>query len=168
MTAPFTVAELRNAFAQMSSPALIRLITEIDDHGPIPPRRLAGTLPDLSPHQLRRATEMARTMGLCRIGPGVGLELTPSGAELADLYDATARWARHNSYPHPICDFTTRVRQTFQLMGQSVLAVTADGSHRPAADQRADENLDRVRAMLYQRLHFEAQAATHVEFEPAA
>ncbi|MCZ4102908.1 regulator [Streptomyces sp. H39-C1] len=164
MTASFTSTGLRNAFAALTSPALIRLITEIDDHGPIPPRRLASTLPDLSPHQLRRATETARAMGLCRIGPGVGLELTPSGTELADLYDATARWARNNNYPRPVCDFTTRVRHTLRLLVQSLVAVTAESSHR----QGADEDLDRVRALLHQRLHFEAQAALVAQYEPAA
>ncbi|WP_198358343.1 regulator [Streptomyces fildesensis] len=164
MTASSTSTGLRNVFAALTSPALIRLITEIDDHGPIPPRRLAGTLPDLSPHQLRRATEIACAMGFCRIGPGVGLELIPAGTELADLYDATARWARHNNYPRPVCDFTTRVRHTLRLLVQSLVAVTAESSHR----QAADEDLNRVRALLYQRLHFEAQAAAHVEFEPAA
>ncbi|MCZ4124192.1 regulator [Streptomyces sp. H39-S7] len=164
MTVFFTPTEIRNAFAALTSPALIRLITEIDDNGPIPPRRLAATLPDLSPHQLRRATETARAMGLCRIGPGVGLELTPSGAELADIYDATARWARHNNYPRTVCDFTTRVRHTLRLLVQSLVAGTAESSHR----QAADEDLDRVRAVLHQLLHFEAQSAAHFESEPAA
>ncbi|MCZ4102377.1 regulator [Streptomyces sp. H39-C1] len=116
MTATFTPPELRKVLDVLSSSAVIRLITEIDDNGPIPPRRLAGTLPDLSPHQLRQATETARAHGLVQVLPGLGMDLTTSGSALADVYDTAARWARRHSYPTPVCDFTSRLQHTLALL----------------------------------------------------
>ena len=156
MTATFTSAELRSAFTLLSSSALIRLITEIDDNGAIPPRRLAGTFPDLPPHNLRRITEAARAHGLVRVAPGFGLDLSESGSELADFYDATARWARHHDYPTRICDFTSRIQHTLDLLAPSLISDQADGSHRPeVADlpsAEAEVDLARSRALLVQWL----------------
>ncbi|MEN8654387.1 regulator [Streptomyces sp. 21So2-11] len=150
MTASLTTADMRNACAFLSSPALIRLITEIDDNGPIPPRRLAVTLPDLSAHHLRRTTDAARAHGLVRVGPGVGLDLTTSGSELADVYDAAARWARRHAYPAPICDFTTRLQHTLSLVAPAPLADPADDSHRSTVEDlpEADADLAHIRDRL--------------------
>lgn len=172
MTASFTSAELRNAATLLSSPALIRLITEIDDNGPIPPRRLAGTLPDLSAHHLRRTTHIARVHGLVNVAPGVGLELTTSGAELADLYDATARWARHHAYPTRVCDFTSRLRHTLTLLMPLLIADPADDTNRPAGadlpSAEADTELARLRALLVQWLDANPHIAALLEPEPVA
>lgn len=145
MTATFTAAELRNFFDVLSSSAVIRLISEIDDNGPIPPRRLTSTLPDLSPHQLRQATDAARAHDLIHIQPGLGMDLTTSGSALADLYDTAARWARSYSYPTPACDFTTRLQHTLALV-----APLLEAQGLPHGE--LDGGLIRLRAALVQWL----------------
>ncbi|MEU7117929.1 hypothetical protein [Streptomyces zaomyceticus] len=106
--------EFERSCSALSSPELIRLITEMDDNGSIPPRGLARTLPDLSPHQLRHATEQAHTLGLVRARQG--LSLTESGTQLAEVYDEAASWARAHNYPGVTSTFVTRVWATLQLL----------------------------------------------------
>ncbi|MFD8847640.1 regulator [Streptomyces sp. NPDC059604] len=133
--------QIERACTDLTSAALIRLLTEIDDHGPIPPRGLARTLPDLTPHQIRHATERARTLGLIRTRPGTGLGLTGPGRQLADLYDSAARWSRTHTHPRGACDFTARVQSTFRL-----LAPGPDPVAKPSAvPAEADEDLTRLR-----------------------
>lgn len=109
--------EFERSCSALASPELIRLITEIDDNGTIPPRGLARTLSDLSPHQLRHATALAHTLGLVRARQG--LSLTESGTQLAEVYDEAARWARAHDYPGVTGTFVTRVRATLQLLGSA-------------------------------------------------
>ncbi|MDX3832873.1 regulator [Streptomyces europaeiscabiei] len=172
MTTPYTPAEVSNAVELLASRSLIRLITEIDDNGAIPPRRLAGTLPDLSSHQLRRATETARTHGLVRTAPGAGLELTESGSELADLYDVAARWARRHAYPAPVCEFSSRIRHVLDLLAPSIAAERADGLPRPSAarlpSDEVEVDLARPRAFLIQWLAGNPQVTRVSEPEPVA
>ncbi|MGW4197058.1 regulator [Streptomyces sp. NPDC005004] len=152
MTTLFTRPELHAAVRLLASRSLIRLITEIDGNGAIPPRRLASTLPDVSRHRLRRTTEAARAHGLIRVVPGAGLELTEAGMELADLYDASARWARHHTYPAPTCDFTSRIRHCLRLLEPSIATEPSDSPGYPHVVQRptaeAEEDLARPRALL--------------------
>jgi DNA-binding HxlR family transcriptional regulator len=156
MTTVFTPAEVRNAVELLTSRSLIRLVTEIDDNGAIPTRRLADTLPDLHLHQLRRAVETARAHGLVQVVPGTGLELTEPGSQLADLYDAMARWARRNTYPQPLCEFSNRIRHVLDLLAPSLTTEHPDGlSQRPATpgpSQEAEADLARPRALLLQWL----------------
>ena len=169
-------AGARHVYTVLSSPALIRLITEIDDNGPIPPRGLARTLADLTPHHLRQATDLARALGLVRVRPGVGLGLTASGAELADIYDAIARWARRHAYPAPVADFTGRIQYTLALLADTAVPAAAGGLHHSAADclpsAQAAADLARPRVLLSQwlhaNLHANLQAAQLAEPEPAA
>ncbi|MEU6230325.1 regulator [Streptomyces sp. NPDC047042] len=172
MTTPFTTAEVRNAIELLASRSLIRLVTEIDDNGAIPPRRLAGTLPDLSSHQLRRATETARAHGLVRTAPGTGLELTEQGSELTDLYDTAARWARHHAYPAPVCEFSSRVRHVLDLLAPTLTTERADGHPRPSAarlpSDEAEADLVRPRTLLIQWLAGNPQITWVPEPEPAA
>ncbi|MEV0691272.1 hypothetical protein [Streptomyces sp. NPDC050388] len=172
MTAPVTTAELRDTVTVLSSLPLIRLITEIDDNGPIPPRGLARTLADLSAHHLHQTTDVARALGLIRVRPGAGLGLTTAGSELADVYDATARWARHHAYPTGASDFTSRVQHTLGLLAERLVPVTADGPHCPAGDHlpgaQADVDLTRPRELLYQWLNAYPPTARLAESEPAA
>ncbi|MGW0708983.1 hypothetical protein ACWD4G_24045 [Streptomyces sp. NPDC002643] len=132
--------QFRAACTALSSPGLIRLISEIDDHGAIPPRTLACTLTDLTRDQIRRATEQADALGLLdRSHPGLGL--TPAGGALADLYDATARWARRHNYPAPVCDFAGRIRHTYALLSE------ASADPRPREGE-ADAELGRIHRLL--------------------
>ena len=172
MTTLFTSAEARHAVELLASRSLIRLVTEIDDNGAIPPWRLTATLPDLSPHQLRRATEEARAHGLVRITPGTGLELTKPGSELADLYDTAARWARHHAYPAPVGEFSSRIRHVLDLLAPSLAAEPADGPPQPSAvplpNADADSDLARPRALLIQWLASNPQITRLPEPEPVA
>ncbi|MGI5438738.1 regulator [Streptomyces shenzhenensis] len=172
MTTLFTPAEARNAVELLASRSLIRLVTEIDDNGAIPTRRLAGTLPDLSSHQLRRATETARAHGLVRVAPGAGLELAESGTELADLYDAVARWGRRHAYPAPVCEFSSRVRQVLNLLAPSLATERTDGFSRPSAARllsaEAEGDLARPWALLIQWLTDNPQVTRVSEPEPVA
>ncbi|MFD7013944.1 regulator [Streptomyces sp. NPDC059928] len=173
MTTSFTTAELLDAATLLSSAPLIRLISEIDDNGAIPQRRLAATLSDLTPHHLRRATEEALALGLVRAKPGAGLNLTTCGAELADLYDATARWARRHDYPTRTCDFITRVQRTLRLLAPTLVADGAEGPLRtegadmPSAEAVAE--LVHPRLVLSQWLNANPQILTALpEPEPVA
>ncbi|MCG0285395.1 regulator [Streptomyces sp. PSAA01] len=172
MTTLFTPAEVRTAVELLTSRSLIRLVTEIDDNGAIPPRRLAATLPDLSSHQLRLATETAHAHGLIRVAPGAGLELTESGTELADLYDAAARWGRRHAYPSPVCEFCGRIRHVLTLLAPSLATQRADSLARrsaaclPSAEAEAD--LVRPRAFLIQWLTDNPQVTAFPYPEPVA
>ncbi|CAL9414788.1 regulator [Streptomyces sp. enrichment culture] len=156
MSTSITPAESRHAVELLASRSLIRLVTEIDDNGAIPSRRLAGTLPDLSTHQLRSATDTARAHGLVRGAPGAGLELTDPGMELADLYDALARWARRHSLPAAVCEFSNRIQHVLGLLAPSLTTGNADRP-APLPDARpisaeAEADLARVRTLLIQWL----------------
>ncbi|MFD5161845.1 regulator [Streptomyces hawaiiensis] len=172
MSTSFTPAEARHAVELLASRSLVRLVTEIDDNGAIPPRRLAGTLPDLSSHQLRSATETARAHGLVRTAPGAGLELTEAGSKLADLYDVAARWARRHAYPAPVCEFSSRVRHVLDLLAPSLTTERTGGLSRQSAarlpSDEAEADLARPRALLIQWLAAHPRAARAAEREPVA
>ncbi|MFF6772760.1 hypothetical protein ACFY8W_04265 [Streptomyces sp. NPDC012637] len=172
MTTSCNTAELRDTVTMLSSPPLIRLITEIDDNGPIPPRGLASTLADLSTHQLRQTTDQARTLGLIRVRPGVGTGLTEAGMELADVYDATARWARRHAYPSGISEFTSRVQHSLGLMAKALAPSSGDSpgcpTGAPLPSAQADKDLARISDLLCQWLDTYSQAARLAESEPAA
>ncbi|MEI5100936.1 hypothetical protein RB200_23350 [Streptomyces sp. PmtG] len=115
----------------LSRPGLIRLVSELDDHGPI--SRHGGSLQaafdDLTADQLRLAIDQARAFGLVygNEDEHVRYRLTPRGEALADVYDAAARWARAHQYPTHIADFVARVEHTLTLLGQ-ILATGDDAA----------------------------------------
>lgn len=128
---------------------LIRLISEIDDNGPLQRRMLATTLPGLSRRQLTHATAAGRALGLLRTGRQGGsacYALTDAGRELAEVYDTAARWARAHHYPQPVSDFTTRVRATLTLLAQPPGTTAEAGPDGEAAAR----TLNSVRAALSQ------------------
>lgn len=170
MTTLFTPAQVRTALDLLAARSVVRLVTEIDDNGAIPPRRLAVTLPDLSTHQQRSATAAARTHGLVRTAPGAGLELTDAGTELADLYDALARWARHHAYPTATCDFSSRIRHVLDLLGPYLTAQDAEDSPQPPAPRLlgTEADLHRPRALLIEWLARNPQVTRDPDLEQAA
>ncbi|MGW0137523.1 hypothetical protein [Streptomyces calvus] len=171
MTIP-TTADVQRACTLLSSSALIRLITEIDDNGPIPSRALTRTLADLPAYHLRQTTDLARALGLVRVRPGVGLGLTTSGSHLADVYDVIARWARRHAHPAPVCDFPSRIQHTLALLAEAPAHTAACGSGLPAADAapRAEvvANLAQPRDLLVQWLRSNPQVIQSVASESAA
>ncbi|MFJ6709091.1 MULTISPECIES: regulator [unclassified Streptomyces] len=167
MSTAITSAEALRAGELLASRPLVRLVTEIDGNGPIPPRRLAATLPDLSTLQLRTASDTARAHGLVQLAPGAGLELTQSGLELADLYDAMARWARRHAIPAPVCDFSSRIRHVLGLLAPTFTGERADSSC-PLDGGAGEAGLARLRVLLIQWLADNSQVTRGPEREPVA
>ncbi|MEU8936025.1 regulator [Streptomyces sp. NPDC048409] len=167
MSTVITSAEALRAVQLLASRPLVRLVTEIDDNGPIPPRRLAATLPDLSTHQVRTASETARAHGLIQIVPGAGLELTQTGLELADLYDEMARWARRHGIPAPVCEFSSRIRYVLGLLAPSLTGERVD-SPTPPGGVEDEAGLARPQRLLLQWLADNPQVAGVSEPEPVA
>lgn len=115
----------RRAIRTLTLPSLIRLITEIDDNGPISHRRgnLQGAFGDLTPGQLRHAIDTARALHLVHSDETTPdrYRLTESGEALAEVYDTAARWARAGHFPASSVDFVTRVQCTLQLPSRDPL-----------------------------------------------
>ncbi|WP_217550079.1 hypothetical protein [Streptomyces sp. GbtcB6] len=113
----------RRAIRTLTLPALIRLVTEIDDNGPISRHRgsLQGALGDLTTGQLRHAIDTAHALGLihARGHATARYQLTAGGQDLAEVYDTAARWARTHQLPDPVSDFVTRVQYTLQVRDDS-------------------------------------------------
>lgn len=116
---PDSLLNERRTIRTLALPGLIRLITEIDDNGPISYRRgsLQGALGDLTPGQLRHAIDTARALHLVHSDETTPdrYRLTESGEALAEVYDTAARWARARQFPAVTVDFVTRVQYTLQL-----------------------------------------------------
>lgn len=116
----------------LSLSALIRLVSEIDDNGPISRSRgsLQGAFGDLTTHRLRYAIDAARTLGLVHADPHATARyrLTPAGEDLAALYDTAARWSRTHQYPSTACDFVTRVQHTLKLLGDGGPVLPAEAA----------------------------------------
>ncbi|MFD6912370.1 regulator [Streptomyces virginiae] len=124
---------LARATAALSHPGLVRIISDIDDNGPLQRHLLSRTLTGLPRQQLRHATAAGRALGLLRTrthGGTPALVLTSAGKELADVYDTAARWARTHHYPCDVSDFVTRVQATLTLLGTA-------GGEAPHAPQAA-------------------------------
>lgn len=104
--------------AALTLPGLIRLVSEIDDHGPVGRGSLGVTFDDLSRHQLRQAIATARALRVMETADSKSTRyrLTEDGKNLAEVYDRAARWARTHQYPAPSSDFITRVQCTLQLL----------------------------------------------------
>ncbi len=136
--------QVHDMCTELSSAGLIRLVSEIDDHGAIPVRGLTRTLTDLPTRQIRQAVEQADALGLLTRTPG-SLSLSSAGRDLADVYDATARWARRHDYPAALCDFAGRIQHTFALLGTSADAQGSNGEH--------DADLGRVQRLMAEWVH---------------
>ncbi|MFD9817457.1 hypothetical protein [Streptomyces violascens] len=139
MTRPVPTSRLHEprVIKVLSLPGLIRLVTEIDDHGPISHQygSLQAAFGDLTPGQLRHAINTARGLGLIHADEQAPdrYRLTESGEDLAEVYDTAARWARAHQYPSDSSDFVTRVQHTLQRPGP---ASEADADHSGAGTDR--------------------------------
>ncbi|MEU8784862.1 hypothetical protein [Streptomyces sp. NPDC048637] len=153
MTRPLhsSLLQERRAVRTLTLPGLIRLITEIDDNGPISHRRgsLLGAFGDLTPGQLRRAIDTARDLGLVHADQQAPdrYRLTTSGEDLAEVYDTAARWARRHQFPSPTSDFVTRIQHTFQLQGSDP---TSARSEQPRPQEALSEWLTAHPRLLHQ------------------
>lgn len=169
------------AATMLTLPALIRVVTELDDNGPVAKGMLQRTCPDLTRTQLRYAVEVGCDRGLLR-ADGPRYQLTDSGTGLADLYDAIARWARKHHFPTPICDFSTRIQATLPLLaqlsddaqdGHSIGERAPDPGAKVPVNDEATVSLRRLRRSLTAWVRESpclfGSTATHttVEVEPA-
>ncbi|MFC8198951.1 hypothetical protein ACFUTV_26680 [Streptomyces sp. NPDC057298] len=120
---PSSLLRERRAIRTLSLPGLIRLVTEIDDNGPISRQRgsLQGALGDLTIGQLRHAIDTARDLGLihAREHALARYQLTASGKDLGEAYDTAARWARTRELPSRTSDFVARVQHALQMQAGS-------------------------------------------------
>lgn len=110
------------ATAALSHPGLIRIVSDIDDNGPLERHLLSRTLTGLSRWQRRQASAVGRALGLLQASTDEGvstLVLTPAGEALAEVYDTAARWARTHHHPSDVSDFVTRVQATLALLGSA-------------------------------------------------
>ncbi|MFJ9033653.1 hypothetical protein ACIRQP_35145 [Streptomyces sp. NPDC102274] len=140
---------LAHAVTVLSQPGLIRLVSEIDDNGPIPRRALTRTLSGLSRNQIRHAVDTARDHHMVRVGQRASDScylLTRTGRGLADVYDLAARWARNHNHPtEAASDFVTRIQQTLALFADrqvfDALSAPAPAEPHDTAQQLADVGL---------------------------
>ncbi|ROQ70197.1 hypothetical protein EDD93_4708 [Streptomyces sp. 840.1] len=136
---PDNLLHERRAIRTLTLPGLIRLVTEIDDNGPISHRRgsLQGAFGDLTPGQLRHATDTARALDLVHSDETTPdrYRLTESGEALAEVYDTAARWARARHFPDTTSDFVTRVQHTLQLHSRD--PHPSGSTPEPSAPRRA-------------------------------
>ncbi|MGW1194486.1 hypothetical protein ACWD4B_01305 [Streptomyces sp. NPDC002536] len=144
-TPTLTTAQVGRAVTVLSHPGLIRLITEIDDNGPVNRRMLGRTFADLARHQIRHGLDVGRTHQLIRAGHHSEpcYLLTGRGADLADVYDTVARWARAHHFPAQASDFVTRIQHTLALLRHESArgVVTEEPVHLHRAQQVVDAGL---------------------------
>ncbi|MFJ7589502.1 hypothetical protein ACIQZO_19400 [Streptomyces sp. NPDC097617] len=135
---------LRPATAALSHPGLIRIVTDIDDNGPLHRHLISRTLTGLSTWQRRQASAVGRALGLLEATSEDGipsLNLTAAGEALAEVYDTTARWARTHHHPSDVSDFVTRVQATLTLL-------STDPTSPGHAAELDDESLHEPRTVL--------------------
>jgi hypothetical protein len=122
---------------------LIRLVSEIDDNGPVSLGTLQATFDDLTRSQIRYAIDTGRDVGLPHLDEQTQHRylLTDSGADLADVYDTAARWARAHHYPYATSDFITRVHHTLKLLAQLPADLNDPDRISKATGQLADAGL---------------------------
>ncbi|MEU4174799.1 hypothetical protein [Streptomyces sp. NPDC026589] len=166
-----TTTDLQHVVGRLSAPGLIRLISEIDDHGPIPRRGFTRSFPDLARHQIRHAVKEARDLAL--IHSTGEHHLTEAGEALAELYDAAARWGRQHQYPAKEGHFTLRVSSALALLVRPEESACLPSTTRPEAAADAStapglEELEAVRSALLQWLNDHSRAPLRTAYETAA
>lgn len=163
-----TPTDLQHVVGRLSAPGLIRLISEIDDHGPIPRRGFTRSFPDLARHQVRHAVKEARDLAL--IHSTGEHHLTEAGEALAELYDAAARWGRQHQYPAQEGHFSLRVSSTLGLLARPEESISLPSATRPEATAGAPalSGLEAVRSALLQWMNDHSRAPLRTAYETAA
>ncbi|MFJ7528021.1 hypothetical protein ACIQ1S_24210 [Streptomyces griseus] len=165
-----TPTNLQHVVGRLSAPGLIRLISEIDDHGPVPRRGFTRTFPDLARHQIRHAVKEGRRLSL--IHSAGEHHLTEAGEALAEVYDTAARWGRQHHYPSREGHFTLRVSSTLALLAVPGIPTSLTFATRPEGTVHASAvpGLETVQSALLQWLdnHSQANVALPTAYETAA
>lgn len=120
MSTPRPAADAVSAAAMLSLRWTTRIISEIDDNGPIPHGAAQATFPDIPADSLQHGLRTLRQRGLLQVRErredDSPVELTQAGQDLGDVYEAFSRWARRHHYPTSQSDFVTRVEATLYLL----------------------------------------------------
>ncbi|MFG2996604.1 winged helix-turn-helix transcriptional regulator [Streptomyces sp. NPDC048340] len=120
MNTPRPTRDAVSAAALLSLRWTTRIISEIDDNGPIPPGAAQATFPDISADSLQHGMRALRRRGLLQgrehRHDDSDLVLTQAGRDLGDVYESLSRWARRHHYPAPQTGFITRVESVLALM----------------------------------------------------
>ncbi|MCX5303133.1 winged helix-turn-helix transcriptional regulator [Streptomyces sp. NBC_00160] len=120
MSTPHPTADAVSAAAMLCLRWTTRIISEIDDNGPIPHRAAQATFPDIPADSLQHGLRTLRQRGLLQIrehrDDDSPVGLTQAGRDLGDVYEALSRWARRHHYPTSQTDFLTRVEATLVLL----------------------------------------------------
>ncbi|MFB7481919.1 hypothetical protein ACFUEM_25225 [Streptomyces anulatus] len=163
-----TPTDLQHVVGRLSAPGLIRLISEIDDHGPIPRHGFTRSFPDLARHQVRHTVKEARDLAL--IHSTGEHHLTEAGEALAELYDAAARWGRQHQYPAKEGHFTLRVSSTLALLARPEESTSLPSTTRPEAAAGAPtlSGLETVRSALLEWMNDHSRAPMRTAYETAA
>ncbi|MCX4776850.1 winged helix-turn-helix transcriptional regulator [Streptomyces sp. NBC_01264] len=125
-----------------------RIITELDDNGPVARRRgsLAATFSDIPVDVLKTAVAGLRRRGLVRretLTTGEQqLTLTEPGLALGDVYDRLGRWARQHDYPDDQPDFVTRVEAALGLLRDPHTVTFLLNPHAPYEASRVARAVD--------------------------
>ncbi|MFE2140360.1 winged helix-turn-helix transcriptional regulator [Streptomyces sp. NPDC059456] len=120
MSNPHPIADAVSAAAMLSLRWTTRIISEIDDNGPIPHRAAQATFPDIPADSLQHGLRTLRQRGLLQIrehrDDDSPVGLTQAGRDLGDVYEALSHWARRHHYPTSQSDFVTRVEASLALL----------------------------------------------------
>ncbi|MFI7356130.1 winged helix-turn-helix transcriptional regulator [Streptomyces avidinii] len=120
MSTPLPTADAVSAAAMLSLRWTTRIISELDDNGPIPRRAAQATFPDIPEDSLQHGMRSLRQRGLLQVrgrrDDDSPLGLTEAGRDLGDVYEALSRWARRHDYPAPQTGFVNRVEATLVLL----------------------------------------------------
>ncbi|MCL2729129.1 MAG: hypothetical protein FWE15_03780 [Actinomycetia bacterium] len=144
---PFTTDLVIAAAEVLGRQRTTRLVSELNDHGPVPLGQVAGTFSDLTQDQCNHGMRDLRQRGLIAYGKDAGRDcyvLTTAGEGLGDVHDALFRWARKYNFPAEQSDFVTRVEASLGLLRDrdllTVLA-TAGGDQASGLDPEAERSL---------------------------
>ncbi|WP_433549150.1 hypothetical protein ACQPZG_31880 [Streptomyces sp. CA-294286] len=128
----------------------VRIISELDDNGPIPQGAMSAVFSPFILYPVHNVLRALCTRGLVTFDKQNEhrLTLTEAGRALGDVFDSLARWARAHQYPAEHADFATRVRSALALLRdpRTVSLVAAPGSD--LGPRSADELDLAVRAGL--------------------
>ncbi|MFI5804409.1 hypothetical protein [Streptomyces sp. NPDC051561] len=128
----------------------VRIISELDDNGPIPQGAMNAVFSPFIHYPVHNVLRALRTRGLVTFDKQNEhrLTLTEAGRALGDVFDSLARWARTHQYPAEHADFATRVKSALVLLRdpRTVSLVAAPGAD--LGSRTADELDLAVRAGL--------------------
>jgi DNA-binding HxlR family transcriptional regulator len=114
-----------------------RIVTELDDNGPIPFRHTNSALADIPSNSRTPALRALQRRGLVAVtdaGDAASYVLSDAGQGLGDVYEVIARWARTHHYPDAGADFARRINHTLALLTDPDAVATLAGQTPPGPE----------------------------------